>query len=117
MRKAIVLFALSIAVYGCNKPGGQPRLESLERGLAEAWQPVALDMKLDIHAEANGEQVTMHCVLRNMSANEIDVDQESLPWNNADAFSVSAVAAGGKVIQQNPGSPPPLLRGFLPRPR
>jgi hypothetical protein len=36
MRKAIVLFALSIAVCGCNKHGGQPRLESLERGLAEA---------------------------------------------------------------------------------
>jgi hypothetical protein len=51
----------SIAVCGCNKHGGQPRLESLERGLAEAWQPVTLDMKLDIHAEANGEQVTMHC--------------------------------------------------------
>jgi hypothetical protein len=48
MRKAIVLFALSIAVCGCNNHDGQPRLESLERGLAEAWQPVALDMKLDI---------------------------------------------------------------------
>src|SRR5882762_4899873 len=109
MRKAIVLFALSIAVCGCNKQGGQPRLESLERGLAEAWQPVALDMKLDIHPEANGEQVTMHCVLRNISANEIDVDQESLPWNNADAFSVSAVTADGEVIQQKPVAAPAVI--------
>jgi hypothetical protein len=106
MRKAIVLFALSIAVCGCSKHGGQPRLELLERGLEEAWQPVALDMKLDIHPEANGEQVTMHCVLRNISANEIDVDQESLPWNNADAFSVSAVTADGEVIQQKPVAAP-----------
>ena len=109
MRKAIVLFALSIAVGGCDKHGGQPRLESLERGLAEAWQPVALDMKLDIRPEANGEQVTMHCVLRNISANEIDVDQESLPWNNADAFSVSAVTADGEVIQQKPVAAPAVI--------
>jgi hypothetical protein len=109
MRKAIVLFALSIAVCGCNKHGGQPRLESLERGLAEAWQPVALDMKLDIHSETNGEQVTMRCVLRNISANEIDVDQESLPWNNADAFSVSAVTADGEVIQQKPVAAPAVI--------
>jgi hypothetical protein len=109
MRKAIVLFALSIAVCGCNKHGGQPRLEPLALGLAEAWQPVALDMKLDIHPEANGERVTMHCVLRNISANEIDVDQESLPWNNADAFSVSAVAADGEVIQQKPVSAPAVI--------
>lgn len=109
MRKAIVLFALSIAVCGCNKHGGQLRLEPLARGLAEAWQPVALSMKLDMHPEVNGEQVTMHCVLRNISAREIDVDQESLPWNNADAFSVSAVAADGEVIQQKPVSAPAVI--------
>src|SRR5882724_2236744 len=109
MGKAIVLFALSIAVCGCNKHSGQPRLESLERGLAEAWQPVALDMKLDIRAEANGEQVTMYCVLRNISANEIEVDQESLPWNNAGAFSVSAVTADGEVIQQKPVAAPAVI--------
>jgi hypothetical protein len=42
--------------------------------------------------------------IRNVSAKDIDVDQESLPWNNADAFSVNAVAADGKVIRQNPDS-------------
>ncbi len=109
MRKAIVLFALSIVVCGCNERGGKPRLEPLARGLAEAWQPVALDLKLEIHPENNGEQVTMHCVLRNVSAKAIDVDQESLPWNNADAFSVSAVAADGKVVQQNPVSAPAVI--------
>jgi hypothetical protein len=109
MRKAVVLFALSIAVCGCNKHGGQPRLEPLARGLAEAWQPVAPDMKLDIYPEINGEQVTLHCVLRNISANEIDVDQESLPWNNAGDFSVNAVAGDGKVIQQKPVSAPAVI--------
>jgi hypothetical protein len=109
MRKAIVLFALSIAVCGCNNHGGHPRLEPLARGLAEAWQPVSLDMKLDIKAEVNGEQVTLRCVLRNISANEIDVDQESLPWNNAGDFSVSAVAADGEVIQQTPLSAPAVI--------
>jgi hypothetical protein len=109
MRKAIVFFALSIVVCGCNERGGQPQLEPLARGLAEAWQPVALDLKLEIHPENNGEQVTMHCVLRNVSAKEIDVDQESLPWNNADAFSVGAVAADGKVVQQNPVSAPAVI--------
>ena len=109
MRKVIVLFALSIVVCGCNERGGKLRLEPLARGLAEAWQPVALDLKLEIHPENNGEQVTMHCVLRNVSAKAIDVDQESLPWNNADAFSVSAVAADGKVVQQNPVSAPTVI--------
>ncbi len=73
-------------LLGGHADGGQPQLEPLARGLAEAWQPIALGMKLDMRAEVNGEQVTMHCVLRNISASEIDVDQESLPWNNADAF-------------------------------
>jgi hypothetical protein len=109
MHKVIVLFALSIAVCGCNKHGGQPQLESLARGLAEAWQPVALGMKLDMRPEVNGDQVTMHCVLRNISASEIDVDQESLPWNNADAFSVSAVTTDGEVIQQKPVSVPAVI--------
>jgi hypothetical protein len=109
MRKAIVLFARSIALCGCNKHGGQPRLEPLARGLTEAWQPVALDMKLDISAEVNGEQVTLHCVLRNISKHEIDVDLESLPWNNAGDFSVSAVAANGEVIQQTPVSAPAVI--------
>ena len=80
-----------------------------ERPLAEAWAPVSLVMKLDIHPEINGEQVTLHCVLRNMSANEIDVDQESLPWNNAGDFSVSAVAADGEVIQKTPVSAPAAI--------
>jgi hypothetical protein len=102
MRKAIVLFALSIAVCGCDKHAGQPRLEPLARGLTEAWQPVALDMKLDIYPEENGEQVTLHCVLRNISKHEIDVDLESLPWNNAGDFSVNAVAGNGEAIQQTP---------------
>jgi hypothetical protein len=109
MRKAIIFFALSIAVCGCNKHGGQPRLEPLARGLTEAWQPVALDMKLDIYPEENGEQVTLHCVLRNISKHEIDVDLESLPWNNAGDFSVNAVAGNGEVIQQAPLPAPAVI--------
>jgi hypothetical protein len=78
MRSAIVLIVVSIAVCGCGERKGQPGLEPLARGLAEAWQPVALDMKLDIRPEA-GNHLTLHGVLRNLSASEIDVDQESLP--------------------------------------
>jgi hypothetical protein len=109
MRSAILLIVVSIAVCGCSERKGQPRLEPLAHGLAEAWQPVAHDMKLDIRPEADGNHLTLHCVLRNLSASEIDVNQESLPWNNADAFSVSAVAADGKVIQQNPVSTPAVI--------
>ena len=109
MRSAIVLIVVSIAVCGCSERKGQPGLEPLARGLSEAWQPVAHDMKLDIRPEADGNQLTLHCVLRNLSASEIGVDQESLPWNNADAFSVSAVAADGKVVQQNPVSAPAVI--------
>jgi hypothetical protein len=109
MHKAIVIFALSIAVFGCDKHGGQPRLGPLADALAEAWQPVALDMKLDIYPEINTEQVTLHCVLRNISKHEIDVDLASLPWSNAGNFSVSAVAASGEVIQQTPVFAPVVL--------
>lgn len=109
MRSAIVLILVSIAICGCSQRKGQPELEVLVHGLAEAWQPVAHDMKLDISPEADGNHLTLHCVLRNLSAGEIDVDQESLPWNNADAFSVSAVAADGKVIQQNTVSTPGVI--------
>jgi len=102
MRSAVVLFAFSVAICGCNKGDGKHMLEPLARGLDEAWQPVALDMRLELHPEGTDSQVTMLCILRNVSANEIVVDQESLPWNNGDEFSVSAVDAQGKVIQQDP---------------
>jgi hypothetical protein len=84
MRKVIALFALSIVVCGCSDRGGQPRLEPLARGLAEAWPPVARDLKLEIHAENNGEQVTMHCALKNVSAKAVEVDASTLPWNGPD---------------------------------
>jgi hypothetical protein len=109
LRNAIVLLAVSIAVCGCNERKASPGLEPLARGLAEAWQPVAHDMKLDIRPEDDDNHLTIHCILRNLSASEIDVDQESLPWNNADAFSISAVAANGKVIPQNPISAPAVI--------
>jgi hypothetical protein len=67
MRKLIAFFALSIFVFGCGERAGQPRLEPLARGLAEARQPVARDLKLEIHAENNGEAVTMHCDLKNVA--------------------------------------------------
>jgi hypothetical protein len=118
MRKVIALLALSIVVCGCSERGGQPRLEPLARGLGEAWQPVARDLKLEMHAANNGEQVTMHCVLKNVSANAIEVDASTLPWNNADLFSVSAVAADGKVVMQQQKLPPVRLSriSVLPRP-
>jgi hypothetical protein len=116
MRKLIAFFALSIFVFGCGERAGQPRLEALARGLAEAWQPVARDLKLEIHAENNGEAVTMHCDLKNVSAKAIEVDASTLPCNNADLFSVNAVAADGKVkLQQHPPPPVEIIRLSAPR--
>jgi hypothetical protein len=109
MRNAILLLTFLIALCSCSERNGKTGLEPLARGLAEAWQPVAHDMKLDIRPETDGNHVTFHCVLRNLSASEIEVDQESLPWNNADAFSVSAVAANGMVIKQNPVTAPAVV--------
>ena len=100
MRNAVVLIALAIVTCGCNKQGSPPRLDGLARGLAEAWQPEAVDLKLEIHPDVDGNEVILRSVLCNLSTREIDIDQESLPWNNADAFSVSAVAANGDVIKQ-----------------
>ncbi len=109
MRDAILLLTCLITLCGCSERNGKAGLEPLARGLAEAWQPVARDMKLEIRPETDGNHVTLHCVLRNLSASEIDVDQESLPWNNADAFSMSAVAANGMVIIQKPVTTPPII--------
>jgi hypothetical protein len=102
MHKTLVLFALSLAVCSCNRGEGQRQLKPLASGLAEAWQPVALDMRLDIYPEATGDQAKIRCVLRNVSTHEIVVDAESLPWHNEDYFSLSAVDADGKVIHQDP---------------
>jgi hypothetical protein len=71
MRNAIVLLAVLMVACGCNEGKGHPGLEPLARGLAEAWQPVAHDIKLDIRPEADGNHVTLHCVLRNLFASEI----------------------------------------------
>ena len=102
MRKVIGIFALSIVVCACSERGEHARLEPLARGFAEAWKPVPNDLKLEIHAENNGAHVTMHFVLKNVSGKAIEVDQSTLPWNNADLFSVSAVDADGNVIHQDP---------------
>src|ERR1700694_1887085 len=67
-------------------------------------------------AENNGEAVTMHCDLKNVSAKAIEVDASTLPWNNADLFSVNAVAADGKVkLQQHPPPPVEIIRLSAPR--
>lgn len=102
MRNAVIIVALAILIFGCNDQAGLPHLEPLAHGLAEGWQPEAVDLKLEIHPDVDGNQAILHCTLRNVSAKEIDVDQESLPWNNADAFTASAIAANGDVIRQTP---------------
>lgn len=101
MRKVIALLALSIVACGCGERGAQPRLESLARGLAEAWQPATYELKLTIHAEDKGGRVALRCVLRNMSANAIDVDSTRLPWITPGFFSVDAVTASGQVVHRN----------------
>jgi hypothetical protein len=104
MRKLISLFALSILVFGCGKRAGQPPLESLARGLVEAWPPANRELKLEIHSENKGDRVTVHCVLRNVSlaGESINVDASGLPWLNADLFDVNVVGADGKVVHRNP---------------
>jgi len=51
MRNAILLLTFLIALCSCSERNGKTGLEPLARGLAEAWQPVAHDMKLDIRPE------------------------------------------------------------------
>ena len=108
MRAVIGLLVLSIFVCSCSQRDGLPRLQPLARGFAEAWQPLPRDFNLDIRAERNGDDLIMHCILRNISAKVLEVDTSTLPWNNADWFSAIAVAADGRVVAQNKG-PPPLL--------
>jgi hypothetical protein len=76
----------------------------LARGISEALQQPNGDFKLEIGAENNGNRVTLHCVLRNVSIAEtaVDVDASTLPWRNSDLFNINAVAADGKVVHRNP---------------
>jgi len=110
MRTVIGLFVLSIFVCSCSERGELPRLQPLARGFAEAWQPLPRDFNLDIRAENNGEQVIMHCILRNISVKALEADASTLPWNNPDWFSAIAVAADGRVVSQNKEPPPFLSR-------
>ena len=104
MRKLIALFTLSIVAAGCSGGGGHPRLEPLARGLSDAMQPAYADLRLEISALNEGDRVTLHCVLRNVSiaATAIDVDASTLPWRNTDFFEIDAVTANGKVIHRSP---------------
>jgi hypothetical protein len=67
-------------------------------------EPAFADFTLEIRAIQSGNQVTLHCVLRNVSVpkNAIEVDASTLPWRNADFFDINAVAANGKVVHRNP---------------
>jgi hypothetical protein len=104
MRKLISLFALSILVFGCSEQAGHPGLESLARGLGEAWPPANRELKLEIQSENEGDRVTLHCVLRNVSlaGASINVDASELPWLNSDLFDINAVGADGTVVHRNP---------------
>jgi hypothetical protein len=102
MRKVIAIFVLSLIIGGCSEQGGLPRLEPLARGLSEAMQPAYADFKLEIHVIDKGNQVILHCELRNISIAEtaIDVDASTLPWRNADMFGIDAVAANGQLVHR-----------------
>ena len=104
MRKLIALFTLSIVTGGCSGGDGQPRLEPLARGLSDAMQPGYADLRLEISALTEGDRITLHCVLRNVSiaASAIDVDASTLPWRNTDLFEIDAVTANGKVVHRSP---------------
>jgi hypothetical protein len=104
MRKVFAFFSLSLIVYGCSGRGDQPQLELLAHGLSEAMQPAYADFALEIRALNKNDRIILHCVLRNVSIAKtaIDVDESTLPWQNADLFDVNAVAANGKVVHRNP---------------
>jgi hypothetical protein len=104
MRKLIALLILPIVAGGCSRGDGQPRLEPLARGLSAAMQPGYADLRLEISGLTEGDRITLHCVLRNVSiaANTIDVDASTLPWRNADLFEIDAVTADGKVVHRSP---------------
>jgi hypothetical protein len=117
IRGALIVLAMLIAADGCSGNQEKSTLRSMAPGLTEAWQPVAQDMKLDLQAETGGKSVVLRGVLRNLSAGEIVVNRESLPWDNADAFSVSIVTSKGKVIRQRSIVPAAIFRiGAPPAP-
>ena len=101
---------------GLHQQGGEPRLEPLADGLSEAMQPAYADFKLEIHAIHKGNQVTLHCILRNISIAEsaIDIDASTLPWHNADMFGIDAVSASGKLVHRY--IPPVARISGLPTP-
>jgi hypothetical protein len=118
MRKAFAIFAVGITVCGCNGRFGQAPLEPLARGLSEAMRPAYADFTLEIREINDGNQVTLRCVLKNVSiaSTAIVVDASTLPWRNPEDFDINAVAANGDVVHRNP---PPVevaqIRG-LPTP-
>ena len=117
MRTLIALLIVSTVACGCGEGAAQSRLAPLARGLAEAWQPVSRDLKLQMQAEAIGDAMILHCALANVSGKTIEVDASALPWNNnAGLFSVNAVTADGRVEMQQP-IPPPVEMVRLSAPR
>ena len=109
MRNVIAFIAFFVLICGCRDRGRDPPLEPLARGLSEVMQPPYADFALEIRAIDNGNRVTLHCVLRNVSigATAIEVDASTLPWRNPDIFDINAVAANGKVVRRSP--PPPVI--------
>jgi len=109
MWKLSATAVLAIALCGCGDRYEEPRLVPLARGFAEAWQPAPLPLSLEIRSENNGEQVIMHLFLRNTSNKTLEVDASTLPWNNADLFSISAVTADGILLKQPKVQPPAMI--------
>lgn len=107
MRLVIAIFTLSIFVLGCGERSGRPGVDPSVVGTAKVSPPLAHGLQLDIRSKNNGNAVTMHCQLKNITAEAIEVDQSTLPWNNADQFSVDALASDGTTRQQQ-HTPPPV---------
>lgn len=104
MRNVIAHVAFLGLICRCRDGGREPPLEPLARGLSEAMKPAYADFALEIRAIYNGSQVTLHCVLWNVSVvgTAITVDASTWPWRNSEIFDINAMAANGRVVRRNP---------------
>jgi hypothetical protein len=100
MRITIALLFIACMLGGCHESSEPTGLESISRGLEEAWPHATHDLRLTVTKIPGRE--AFHCRLTNTSAYPIIVNSSRLPWVTPGFFQVTAVGATGKVPRQNP---------------
>jgi hypothetical protein len=115
-RLAIAICGILLVCCGCDRRE-QAVLQPFVGALGDVWPRANSDLRLTIQARDTGENIILHCILKNTSLAQVPVvfDESTLPWKRQGTLRITAITANGRVFSQPP--PPPQVIARIGPPR